>query len=196
MADDPRGAMIQQGEVIRANNALVEDAACFGPSSGYLVISYSMREGNRMVSIQKVRLNVNRSTVIVNTFGQNMSLCSIRAGMFVNAVFSSRMTRSIPPQSNAFLIIVQRRTQEPADVTTDRITAVDIPGSSIYTGNANDINDQVRFIITDGTQITDRNGRSVGIRTLRPGQLVRINHASFQTASIPPQTTAFQIQIL
>lgn len=109
MADDPRGAMIQQGEVIRANNALVEDAACFGPSSGYLVISYSMREGNRMVSIQKVRLNVNRSTVIVNTFGQNMSLCSIRIGMFVNAVFSSRMTRSIPPQSNAFLIIVQRR---------------------------------------------------------------------------------------
>lgn len=116
--------------------------------------------------------------------------------MFVNAVFSSRMTRSIPSQSNAFLIITQRRAQEPVNVTTDRITAVDIPGSSIFTGNPNDINDQMRFIITDRTQITDRNGRSVGIRALRPGQLVRINHANFQTASIPPQTTAFQIQIL
>ena len=196
MADDPRGTTMQQGEMIRVNNALVEDVACFGPTSGYMVISYSMREGNRMVSIQNVRLNVNRGTVILNTFGQNMSLCSIRPGMFVNAVFSSRMTRSIPPQSNVFLIVVQRRSNEPSDVTTDRISAVDIPGSSIYTGNPNDSNDQVRFIITDRTQITDRNGRNVGIRALRPGQMVRINHANFQTASIPPQTTAFQIQIL
>ncbi len=196
MADDPRGTTMQQGEMIRVNNALVEDVACFGPTSGYMVISYSMREGNRMVSIQNVRLNVNRSTVILNTFGQNMSLCSIRPGMFVNAVFSSRMTRSIPPQSNAFLIVVQRRANEPSDVTTDRISAVDMTGSSIYTGNPNDSNDQMRFIITNRTQITDRNGRNVGIRALRPGQMVRINHASFQTASIPPQTTAFQIQIL
>lgn len=39
-------------------------------------------------------------------------------------------------------------------------------------------------------------GRNIGIENLRPGQLVRINHANFQTASIPPQTTAFSIQVL
>lgn len=104
MDNDPRGTLIQQGDIMRVNRALVEDVACFGAASGYLLISYSMPEANRMVSIQSVRLNVNRSTVILNALGQPIRLCSIHPGMFVNAVFSSRMTRSIPPQTTAFQI--------------------------------------------------------------------------------------------
>ena len=39
MDNDPRGTLIQQGDIMRVNRALVEDVACFGAASGYLLIS-------------------------------------------------------------------------------------------------------------------------------------------------------------
>lgn len=197
MNNDPRGTIVQQGNIMRIDNALVEEASCMNDSNGYLIVSYAAPGANRTTSIQTIRLNVNRNTVILNTFGQRASLCRIRKGMRVNAAFSSRMTRSIPPQSNALFILVRRESQSLAPaVTTARVASVDLANRFLYTGNPNNINSQTRFVITNATAITDRDGRPVGIRALRPGQLVQITHANFQTASIPPQTTAFHIQIL
>ena len=117
--------------------------------------------------------------------------------MWVNAVFSSAMTRSIPPQANAFLIVVQGRRPQPANfVTTDRIAFVDLENRSIYTGNPRNINQQTKFIVNSNTRITNRRGRDIRLSELRPGNLVRITHANFQTASIPPQTTAFSVEVL
>ena len=117
--------------------------------------------------------------------------------MWINAIFSGAMTRSIPPQANAFLIIVQGRSQQSvSSVTIDRIASIDLENSSFYTGNRNDINSQTRFIVNNNTVITDREGNRIRLRNLRLGQLVRINHANFQTASIPPQTIAFSVQVL
>lgn len=199
MSNDPRGAIIRQGNLLRINNAYVEDASCLNATNGYVVLSYAVPAANQMVSIQTIRLNVSRNTVILNSFGQTFSLCRIRKGMWVNTVFSSRMTRSIPPQANAYLIVVQQTSQssnlQPA-VTTDRIVSVDTRNGFLTTGTPNNINRQTRFVISNTTRVTDPWGRSVGIRALRPGQLVRITHANFQTASIPPQTIAYQIQIL
>lgn len=198
MNNDPRGTITQQGNALRIDNALVEDIFCINNSRGHIVISYSMVETNQMVSINKLQLNINNNTIILNSFGQNMGLCQIRTGMWVNAVFSSRMTRSIPPQSNAFVIVVQSRSQsqEPPSVTTDRIAFVDPRNNFIYTGNPNNINRQIRFVVSANTRITDRRGNPISIRSLRPGQMVRITHANFMTASIPPQTTAFRIQLI
>ena len=50
--------------------------------------------------------------------------------------------------------------------------------------------------MTDSTIILDRRGNRIQLENLRPGQMVRIEHATFQTASIPPQTTAFRVQVL
>lgn len=199
MSNDPRGTIIRQGNLLRINNALVEEASCLNASNGYIILSYSAPAANQMVTIQTIRLNVGRNTVILNSSGQNLSLCRIRKGMWVNAVFSSRMTRSIPPQANAYLIVVRRAAQSPnlpSAVTTDRIVSVDTRGGFLTTGNPFNPNRQTRFVMSNATPVTDQLGRSVGIRALRPGQLVRITHANFQTASIPPQTTAYRIQIL
>lgn len=181
---------------MRIGNAFVEESFCGHPSSGYIIVSYSVPEENDAVSIQNLRLNLNQNTVILNTFGQRICTCCIQEGMWVNAVFSARMTRSLPPQSNALVIIVQRRPQAPSSITTDRIASVDTANRFLYTGNPNDINSQTRFVITDTTSITNRFGSPIRLNSLRPGQLVQITHANFQTASIPPQTTAFRVQLL
>lgn len=199
MNNDPRGTITQQGNTLRIDNALVEDIFCINSSRGHIVVSYSILEANQMVSINKLQLNINNNTIILNSFGQNMGLCQIRTGMWINAVFSSRMTRSNPPQSNAFVIVVQSRgqSQEPASsVTTDRIAYVDPRSRFVYTGNPGNVNSQIRFVVSDSTRITDRCGNRISIRSLRPGQMARITHAEFMTASIPPQTTAYRIQLI
>lgn len=197
MNNDPRGTIVQQGNTLRIDNALVEEAFCLNNSTGNLLISYAMPEANMITSIQTLQLNINRNTIIVDSFGRNVNLCNIQAGMWINAIFSSRMTRSIPPQSNALMIIVQRQAQQNVpSVTTDRIAFVDLCNNFVYTGNPNNPNSQIRFVVSNTTPITDQFGRPIRINSLRPGQMVRVTHESFMTASIPPQTTALSIQLI
>lgn len=198
MDPDIKETISEQSRVLSANNALVEEVSTQNGRTGFIVISYSQsrpRPGGTS-SMERVRLNVNRNTIILNSMGQNMCFCNIERGMRVNALFSAVMTRSIPPQSNAFLIVVQRGSRPSMRTTTDRIARVDVRNRFLYTGNPNNINSQTRFVITNQTTIRDRNGNPIGLRALRPGQMVRITHADFETASIPPQTTAFHVQLL
>lgn len=194
MNHDPRGTLVQQGNIMRISNAFVEEAFCFNNSNGYIVVSYAVRERNNVTSIQNIRLNINRGTTILNTFGQRMCACCIQAGMWVNVVFSARMTRSIPPQANALLIAVQRDRQPSTATTTGRIILIDFDNHLLYTEDPNNINNQTRFIITNTTSFTNRFGAPIRFSALWPGQMVRVTHANFQTASIPPQTTAFHVQ--
>lgn len=196
MDNNPHGTILRPSDIIRANNALVEEAVCFSNATGFLLISYRTPDANRNTSMQRVRLNVDRNTILLNSFGRTISLCSIRTGMRINAVFSARMTRSNPPQATAFLITTLRQEREESMVSTGRIAFVDTRNNTVTTGNPNNINDQVRYVVTDNTTITDRMGRPLSLRQLRPGQMVRITHANFQTASIPPQTTAFRIRLI
>lgn len=200
MSNDPRGTIVQQGLTMRVDNALIEEASCFNQSNGYIIISHAVPGPNNLVSIQTIRLNINRDTVVLNSFGQRINVCNLRRGSWVNAVFSSRMTRSIPPQSNALLIVIQRAQRPapaaPTSTTTARIASVEPQNKFVYTGNPNNINTQTRFVVTDTTIILNRNGIPISIYALRPGQSVRITHANYMTASIPPQTTAFRIQVL
>lgn len=196
MNNDNRGTMSQKGNIMSIDNALVEEVSDTNCQIGYLVVSYSVKKPNGMTLIELLRLNINKNTLILNSLGLPMRLCDIHKGMWIDALFSAIMTRSIPPQSNAFFIIARREPQASMNVTTDRIAMVDTKNKFLYTGWLNNINSQMRFVITDSTTISDRNGNPVSLCSLRPGQMVRVTHASFQTASIPPQTTAFHIQLL
>ena len=188
---------------MRINNAFVEETSCVNNSVGSILISYSVPERNRSDSIQYIRLNLNRNTVILNSFGQSMCICCIQRGMWVNVIFSSRMTRSIPPQSNAVSVIVQRTSlpprpplppQRPSSVTTGRIVLIDFDNNYIVTENPRNINSQNRFLITNSTTFTNQFGLPIRLRDLQPGNMVKVTHANFQTPSVIPQTTAFHIQ--
>ncbi|MGI6069675.1 MAG: hypothetical protein ACOYBE_04525 [Blautia sp.] len=196
MADNVRGSIIRQGNTMRINNAFVEDVTCFDRVNGSILISYSERR-NQITTIQNLQLNVNRYTILLNQSGRRMGLCQLRPNTWVDAVFSSRMTRSIPPQAYAFFVATRRQPQRPpTDVTIGQIAFNDTFNGVLITGDPNNPNAQIRFLITDTTRVLDRFGRPIGIQQLRRGQRVRITHANYMTASVPPQTTAFQIQLL
>lgn len=127
MDRDPRGTISQQGNVMRIDNAFVEDVVPANRSSnGYLLVSYATAGANRTTSIQNLRLNITRNTVLLDSLGRQIRLSDIRKGMWVNVVFSSAMTRSIPPQSTAFLIVARRDFQTSSSTTTTgRIAMLD-----------------------------------------------------------------------
>ncbi|MGF7146010.1 hypothetical protein HNQ56_004458 [Anaerotaenia torta] len=194
-AADSRGTITQHGRNLRIENALVEEVFTNNRRTGNILISYRIDGQNGLARIETLRLNVDQATVITNQFDQELCLCEIRTGMWIDAEFSSAMTRSIPPQSAAYRIVV-RGDSASVSVTTDRVVDVNARNRFLLTGNPYDTTDQIRFVVTNATSILDRNGRPIRLEAIRPGQMVRIEHANFQTASIPPQTTAFRIQLL
>lgn len=190
-----RGSIKKIGSILRIENALVEDIYTSNSRTGYILVSHIAPSHNDMVFIDLLRLNVGWDTILINQFGDPISLCVVRKGMWVNAEFSSAITRSIPPQAKAYRIVAM--VQKPLyRTTTDRIISVDAAHSFLNTGNPKDPAEQMRFVISGATEILDQNGNLIHIYDLKPGQLVRIEHANFQTASIPPQSTVFRITLI
>lgn len=146
-------------------------------------------------SEQTVRLAVSRRTVILDRNGRPVPASALRIGMIINAAISPAMTRSIPPQSNAFLIEIVR---EPVseNTTTGTVIEIDRRGRNFSTISDRDFSSVIRFNITDDTRFLDRFGRPMNFPELRQGMRVRVRHANFMTASIPPQTTAFEVRVL
>lgn len=176
------------------SEALIEEIVHDNEIS-YVTISYGVWDGGTMTHMDRVILVVFEDTIILDPFGQSISMGDLRKGMIIDADFSYIMTRSIPPQSRAYRIIVKSK-QEDIIEKTDRVLNIDIRNNFLYTGPANGLIRQMRYVITDSTLIRDRIGNRIGLKDLKPGQMVRVEHAIFQTASIPPQTTAFSVQLL
>lgn len=181
-------------DVIKTQGSVIEEIFMSG-NTGYVTISYGVLDDSNMLTMQLVTLVVDKNTIIQDRKGRSLSLKDLREGMVVDAVFSPRMTFSIPPQSRAYKITVTDRNNN-SKTTVGRVLSVDPVNGFLYTGNANNIMSQMRFVITNDTLILNRNGNRISLRNIRPGQRVRVQHANFQTASIPPQTTAFVVQVI
>ena len=142
-----------------------------------------------------VRLVVNQETDIYDERGRNMRANELARGMTVDASFSSSMTRSIPPQSQAFFIRVTGRASR-TETTIGRIIEVNARNNYILVLPNQNLSSAIRFNISRDTVILDLFGRRMPFTSLRPGFRVRVEHASFMTASLPPQTSAFRVQII
>lgn len=151
------------------------------------------RPGNRRAE-DTIRLVVNRSTIILDENGTPIPPRSLRVGMSVNASHSSAMTRSIPPQAVAYIIQVIRR-RRPDNITEGRIINIDRRNRSFTTIRDANLSSLIQFNLAPDARIFDRFGRPTEFSRLVPGLRVRVRHASFMTASIPPQTTAFEVRI-
>lgn len=73
---------------------------------------------------QTIRLVVSDNTLIFDEHGNIISVGTLRVGMIVNATISSAMTRSIPPQAQAFIMKLVRRGAS-NNTTTGRIKEID-----------------------------------------------------------------------
>lgn len=146
---------------------------------------------NRM----QVTLVVNRNTTIRDERGRTLSAQDLEEGMVIDATFSQAMTRSIPPQAQAFQIRVRER-QPSFATTTGRILDVNSREQFIWTNSNENPAAILRFNITPETRILDPIGRQIPLSNLFPGLRVRVEHATFMTASIPPQSPAFVVQVI
>lgn len=144
---------------------------------------------------QTVTLVIGPDTVLRNERGGSARVNELQEGMVVNASFSSAMTRSIPPQAQAFLLIIVKR-PETRETTIGRIVEVNPRNDFIVVIRNQNPSSAIRFNISQETAILDPIGRRIPLSRLRPGLRVRVEHASFMTASIPPQTTAFTVQVI
>lgn len=160
----------------------------------FVTVTYTVR-ANRSRQKQSIRLAVNRNTLILDEFGNRIPASELTTGMIINAVISSAFTRSIPPQSSASLIKVVRR---PANdnTTVGRIIDMDREHRMITTISGNDPSSIIRFNVPTNARILNVSGQPISFFRLIPGLRVRIRHAAFMTASIPPQTTAFEIRVM
>ncbi|PWJ47788.1 hypothetical protein [Faecalicatena contorta] len=196
MSSDKRGTVTQCGNILFAENALVENVFTPMGETSHLLISYNVIGSNTMTFIELLRLNINSNTVLLDSFGSSICICEIQKGMLIDAIFSPVMTRSIPPQSNAFLIVLQTDSRFRLNSVAHQIVMVDIDNNLLYTKDPDNLDSEIIFTISDRTSIRDTTGFPISIQSLTPGQTVKIIHANFQTTSIPPQTAAFYIQLL
>ena len=172
----------------------VSDATIVGLSSErnttFITISY--REEGRE---QTVVLVAGSHTLILNSRGIPIPAALLRRGMTVNATFSSAMTRSIPPQATAYLIRITER-QSTEETTRGTILSIDRRNRSFIMSNERNFSNTIQMNVNEDTRIFDCSGRPIQFSDLREGMQVRVRHANFMTASIPPQTTAFTIEML
>lgn len=163
-----------------------------------VTVTYARGSGNRR-NEQTIRLVVTPRTAVLNANDIPVPASSLRAGMTINATFSSAMTRSIPPQATAYVIRIVRNPRpdnRPDNITIGRIVDIARNNRSFTTISDRDFSTVIRFNVSENTIIFDRFGRPVNFSALSPGMRVRVRHADFMTASIPPQTTAFEIRVL
>ena len=179
--------------VIRVFSAVIEEISR-ERNTTLVTISYRNCAGCASPS-GTVRLVVNQDTVIRDESGRNMRAGELERGMTVDASFSSTMTRSIPPQAQAFSIRVVRRASR-SETTTGRIIEVNTRNNYILVLRSQNLSSAIRFNVSSNTVILDLFGRRTSLSSLRQGFRVRVEHASFSTASIPPQTTAFTIRVI
>lgn len=192
---DNRGTITQNGDIMQAQNALVEEVYTPDSRTGYIKISYSLPGEREMVFTDLLQLNVGWNTILINQFNESISLCRILKGMTINAWFSTDIMEGTPPQSNAYRIVAFLPAPN-IRVIIDRITSIDIPNGFLYVGNTRNEMDQIRFVISDMTQILDQENKVIPLDLLRAGQMVRVEYGDILTASIPPQTPAYLVQLI
>jgi len=159
-----------------------------------ITVSYSQgRNPNRID--QRIRIVVSNRTLIFDEFGNTIQASELTRDMIIDAVVSSAMTRSIPPQANAYAIrIIRRPVSE--NIVTGRIIDIDRDSRMFTTITGNNPASIIRFRVNNNTRIFDMQGRPMGFSRLFPGLRVQVRHADFMTASIPPQTTAFEVRVI
>ena len=90
--------------ITHISNGIIEDITTEN-NARFVTISYTERVNNREVP-RTARLVVGRNTTVLDENGSFIPARTLTTGMIVNAVVSSAMTRSVPPQTTAFEIRV------------------------------------------------------------------------------------------
>lgn len=182
--------------VTTAERAVIE-AVDRNAHHGLITITYYVKDRHYTNHRYTVTLVTNQRTRIKDQFGKTMPARHLTPGMVVNAQFSSEMTRSQPPQANAYSISVLRQSQD-SRMEEGRILEVTDRRNSqlILTGRHGNPQSQMRYVINNDTLLRNQWGEPIPLSAFHAGQRVRIERSAAQTRSIPPQTNALSVQLI
>lgn len=176
------------------NNAIIEQLSREN-QFGLITISFGVPGRGNMIITRRMILVIDNETIIKNPRGQRIFFRHLRVGMSIDVECAMRMTRSILPRVQAFGIVVVKRCAN--SVTREGcITEIDKENNFICIANKDNELDVLKLLITNDTILLNQRGRKISMEEFCVGQNVRVEHATFQTASIPPQTTALRVQII
>ena len=159
-----------------------------------VTVSYPVPKPNQMIMMEMIVLVVSPQTIILDHRGNRMRVQELQIGTRIDAEVSTRTTFSMPPQAQAYQIIVRNQRQE-FRVTQGRILNIDERNQLMLVGDMSNPMSMIQFVITPDTIIRSRRGGLLQFCDLRVGMNVRVEHATFQTMSLPPQTTAYVVEI-
>ncbi|WP_167958091.1 hypothetical protein [Anaerosporobacter faecicola] len=153
------------------------------------------RDNRGQRPVETLRLVVSPQTRIFDINRREIRVGRLEEGMVIDAIISSAMTRSIPPQARAFEIFVVEQPRR-RQVTEGRILQVNPRNQFITIVQGNNWSSTMRFAITPDTDIFGLNGRRISLRELFPGLRVRVVHGNWASTGFPPQAVAFEIRVL
>ena len=192
---------LNQQNVNRVTEARIEHIWRSNSQNGLVTISYDDRANRRFNEL--VTLIVSPVTAIQSTSNRRINFNDLRVGMRVNAIFSSSMTRSIPPQAVAFLIVVLDR-RERTEVTEGSVTNVDLRNRTLEIRERDRGRDRDRdrdrnritFHVTNSTIIENQRGRRINQNDIRRNDRVRVEFRTMRESNRPNRNIAIQIQVL
>ncbi len=179
--------------VTQISNATIEEIV--RERNNTLVTAVYQESRNGREEEQRIRMVAGNGTIVVDMNGNRVPISDLSEGMIVNAILSNAFTRSIPPQTEAFLIEIVKGGMEEY-TTTGRIVDVDRMNRNFTTISDGNFTSIIRFNVPQNTPVTNRLGKSMSFNGLVPGMRVEVRHPGVMTASIPPQTTALEIKVL
>lgn len=175
------------------SDGIIDEISVYRGST-LITVTYQEGVGNRKIE-QAIRLVTGPCTIVLNEKGRNASIEELREGMIVDAAFSVTMTKSIPPQAEAYMIRITGNNR-PEDVTSGTILSIERADGSFTLISDKELSYVIRFLVPEHARIWNRFGRPMAFSGLKPGMRVSVSHANYMTASIPPQTTAFEIRVI
>ena len=141
-----------------------------------------------------VVLNIGEETKLTGKDGEEIKITDLTKGMKVNVVYGPIMTASLPPQNVPLSVsIVEERESE---TSLAKVLAVDLEAQQIVTGeDVEKPETQVVFNVGEETKIT-KDGKEIELKDIKADDTIRVIHSIAMTRSLPPQTAAYEIEVV
>lgn len=141
-----------------------------------------------------VVLNIGEETKLTGKDGEEIKITDLTKGMKVNVVYGPIMTASLPPQNVPVSVkIVEERESE---TSLAKVLAVDLEAQQIVTGeDVEKPETQVVFNVGEETKIT-KDGKEIELKDIKADDTIRVIHSIAMTRSLPPQTAAYEIEVV
>jgi len=159
-------------DVVSIRDAVIEDYI-YERRSIIMTVSYFVME-NRRPAKKNISLILSPATVLKQSNGNSMNVRQLKIGMKINALVSSTVTKSTPPQTKVYMITVVGGERKKVSICTGKIVEFDQMHREISVVPLGNRNRRMKFPLERKTIVLNREGGRMNYLMLKPEMLVRI----------------------